>query len=60
MNWSVPTCTREIIETHLSLLGSPLAICVSVVDQLIAACISYFGGGVGQSAFGFPLDLIAG
>lgn len=57
---SVATNRRRHLMTHLVLLGSPLAVGIAVVDNLVAASITDFDGGVGKSAVRVPLDVVAG
>ena len=47
------------IETNLSFLGCPLSIRIPIINQFIAACISYFDRGVAQCSLSAPLDLVA-
>ena len=46
-------------EAHLSFLRHPLAVRVSIVDNLTRLGVSNFGCGVRQRALGAPLDLVA-
>lgn len=46
--------------THFVLFGSPLAVGVAVVDNLITASVTDFNGGVRESAVRVPFDVVAG
>lgn len=55
----LPDLRLEVQINKLSLLWLPLAICVSVVDNLVTASVTDFNCAVREDAFGRPLELIA-
>jgi len=57
---SLPDLGLEVEVDELVLLGLPLAVAVTVEDQLAAAGIPDLDGGVGNGALGVPLDVVAG
>lgn len=56
---SLPDLGLEVKIDELALLGSPIAVGIAVVDNLVASSVADFNSGVGESSLSRPRDGIA-